>query len=66
MHRREAIQRLSMAAALFQLPAIAADPPPPPPGDKLFAKDPEKFWDRVRRDQFLLPRWRAFLNNGSL
>jgi isopenicillin-N epimerase len=26
----------------------------------------EPDWDRLRREQFLLPPWRAFLNNGSL
>ncbi|MCP5118356.1 MAG: aminotransferase class V-fold PLP-dependent enzyme [bacterium] len=67
MHRREAIQKLSVAAALFQIPAEAAESKAPPlPGEKLLAKDAEKYWARVRREQFLLPKWRSFLNNGSL
>ncbi len=36
------------------------------PDDTLFRKDPEAYWSRLRDDQFLLPGWRAFMNNGSL
>jgi selenocysteine lyase/cysteine desulfurase len=32
----------------------------------LFREDPEGYWKRIREEQFLLPGWRAFLNNGSL
>jgi selenocysteine lyase/cysteine desulfurase len=35
-------------------------------GAALFAAEPESYWNRVRRERFLLPDWRAFLNNGSL
>lgn len=42
-------------AALFGLPK-----------DALLTRDPEAYWNRIREEQFLLPRWRAFLNNGSL
>jgi isopenicillin-N epimerase len=33
---------------------------------QLLAKDPEAYWTRVREEHFLLPKWRAYLNNGSL
>jgi isopenicillin-N epimerase len=32
----------------------------------LAAEDAEAYWKRIRREQFLLPDWRIFLNNGSL
>jgi isopenicillin-N epimerase len=32
----------------------------------LAAEDTEAFWSRLRREQFLLPDWRIYLNNGSL
>jgi selenocysteine lyase/cysteine desulfurase len=66
MRRREALGRLS-AAALFGLPAGAADGKAGPlPDPALLERDPERYWARVRDEQFLLPGWRAFLNNGSL
>ncbi len=55
------------AAALFGLPLeAAAGAPRPLPSDQLFQRNPEAFWLRLRKEQFLLPGWRAFLNNGSL
>lgn len=36
------------------------------PDDGLFKKDPEGYWKRMRTEQFYLPDWRVFLNNGSL
>ena len=33
---------------------------------ELLAKDPEVYWTRMREEHFLLPKWRAYLNNGSL
>jgi isopenicillin-N epimerase len=30
------------------------------------SKDTDAYWTRVRDEQFLLPPWRAYLNNGSL
>ncbi len=65
--RRQAFH-FSAAAALFGLPALpgaAAAPSALPPAD-LLRRDPEAFWTRIRNEQFLLPDWRAFLNNGSL
>lgn len=67
MNRREVLQQLPFAAAMFGLPAgAAASPEAPLPDDRLFARNPEKYWARIRKEQFLLPGWRAFLNNGSL
>jgi selenocysteine lyase/cysteine desulfurase len=36
------------------------------PDPKLLDRDAEKYWLKIRNEQFLLPGWRAFLNNGSL
>jgi isopenicillin-N epimerase len=52
-------------AALFGLPAAAATIKPLPEAE-LASRSPDKYWDRIRKEQFLLPGWRAFLNNGSL
>lgn len=62
MNRRDAV-----ALSLFGAAArgLAADVRPLPDA-ALLEKDPEKYWLQVRREQFLLPGWRAFLNNGSL
>ena len=58
---------MGYAAALFGVPASAASGAVPPLPDRdLFLRDPEAFWKRIRDEQFLLPGWRAFLNNGSL
>jgi hypothetical protein len=67
MDRRQILQSSAVAAAVFGLPANAAITTPPTlPDDKLLGKEPERYWKRIRDDQFLLPGWRAFLNNGSL
>src|SRR5689334_6777173 len=66
MTRRDAF-RAASAAALFGIPADAATGPAPVmPPKTLLASDPESYWRKVREEQFLLPGWRAFLNNGSL
>jgi isopenicillin-N epimerase len=65
MNRRHALRA---GAAIFGLPwqktlfAAATGLPP----DTLFHQDPEAYWTRIRDEQFYLPKWRAFLNNGSL
>ena len=65
--RRNLLQNMGYAAALFGVPASAASGTIPPLPDRdLFLRDPEAFWKRIRDEQFLLPGWRAFLNNGSL
>ncbi len=49
------MRRRSLFAGLAGLPAAA-----------LAAENPEAYWRRIRDEQFHLPGWRAFLNNGSL
>src|SRR6185503_10539507 len=67
MNRRTLLNTSGMAAALMGAPASAATRAPLPlPEEKLRDKDSEKYWKRIRDEQFLLPNWRAFLNNGSL
>jgi len=61
------LQNSAYAAALFGLPAPSrAATAPQLPSDALFAKDSEAYWAKVRDEQFLLPGWRTFLQNGSL
>ena len=67
MNRRDVLRNAAYAAALFGLPAAAETAGVPDlPGDSLFRRDREAYWNRLRDEQFLLPGWRAFLNNGSL
>jgi selenocysteine lyase/cysteine desulfurase len=62
MHRRHLL-----AASLFGLtPASGGVEPRPLPPVALRERDPEAYWAKIREDQFLLPPWRHFLNNGSL
>jgi selenocysteine lyase/cysteine desulfurase len=63
MTRRHA---LASAAALFGLPAPAQAGAASLPDASIAVSDPEKYWARIRKEQFYLPDWRAFLNNGSL
>ena len=66
MRRREILQGGAWASALFGLPPRAAAAPRALPPEKLFKSDPEAWWARVRREQFLLSGWRAYLNTGTL
>src|ERR1700741_2084237 len=66
MDRRQALKSAAYAASLFGLPLQKARAASSLPNGKLFASDPEGYWARIRKEQFLLPEWRAFLNNGSL
>jgi isopenicillin-N epimerase len=73
MHRREVLKSTAAAAAVLGLDLSAPEaaqaataPAPPLPPVSLLAADPEKYWKRIRDEQFLLPDWRIFLNNGSL
>lgn len=62
MHRRQLL-----ASALFGLSARAASGDIKPlPDAALRQSDPEAYWKRIREEQFFLPDWRNFLNNGSL
>jgi len=54
-----------MAASMFGVAAVKADVKPLPDA-RLRETDAGKYWLKVREDQFFLPKWRAFLNNGSL
>jgi isopenicillin-N epimerase len=56
----EGMNRRELLAGMGAAP-LAALPP-----ETLHEKAPEKYWKRIREEQFLLPGWRAFLNNGSL
>lgn len=61
------LRNSTYAAALFGLPAAAqAGTAPPLPAASTLEREPEAYWAKIRKDQFLLPGWRAFLNNGSL
>lgn len=61
-------QALAGAAGLL---GLSMAPPralavPDLPDAALLRRDPEAYWKRIRKEQFFLPEWRAFLNNGSL
>ncbi|MBI5083646.1 MAG: aminotransferase class V-fold PLP-dependent enzyme [Acidobacteria bacterium] len=64
-------RRQLLASSMFGLAApmstnAAETGVKPLPDPSLLAADPEKYWLRVREEQFFLPGWRNFLNNGSL
>jgi selenocysteine lyase/cysteine desulfurase len=65
MNRRDALLR---GATIFGMPwqKVIGATPNPLPDDALFTRDPETYWTRLREEQFFLPQWRSFLNNGSL
>ncbi len=49
------MRRRTLFSALAGLPAAA-----------LAEENPEAYWKRIRDEQFHLPGWRAYMNNGSL
>lgn len=51
---------------MLGLLASAAGKATPLPPSSLYERDPELYWKTLRGEQFLLPEWRVFLNNGSL
>ncbi len=65
MNRRSA---LLTGATIFGMPwqKVMGAAPNALPDDALFSRDPETYWTRMREEQFFLPQWRSFLNNGSL
>jgi isopenicillin-N epimerase len=65
MNRRDA---LLSGVTIFGMPwqKVMGATPNSLPDDALFARDPEAYWTRMREEQFFLPQWRSFLNNGSL
>jgi isopenicillin-N epimerase len=67
LHRRDLFRGVATAATLFGGgKAWASETQKPLPSNDLFASDSEKYWLQVREEQFYLPTWRVFLNNGSL
>ncbi|MEO7142064.1 MAG: aminotransferase class V-fold PLP-dependent enzyme [Bryobacteraceae bacterium] len=67
LRRRDALRATAGAAALFGLPlGIKAAPSPTLPPDAMHQRDPEAYWTEIRNEQFLMPAWRAYFNNGSL
>ena len=67
-NRREILRGLAGAAALYGLSAkaTAAAAATEMPARSLLDSDPENYWEQLRREQFLMPDGRAFLNTGSL
>jgi len=66
MNRRDALRR-SLAVAMFGATAApVAGKTQPLPDITLATHDPEAYWRRIRDEQFFLPDWRTFLNNGAL
>jgi selenocysteine lyase/cysteine desulfurase len=59
-------RRSLIASSLFGLAAAPRSAARQLPPQSLLAQDADKYWSQIRKDQFLLPDWRAFLNNGSL
>ncbi len=67
MNRREAIRNLTYSAALFGLPAsVVSAEATALPSTALLDGDAERYWNRLREEQFLMPGKRAFLNTGSV
>ena len=64
--RRDALRGLGLSTALLGLPAAAAEEATSLPSAALLKDDPDRYWARLRAEQFLLPEERAFLNTGSL
>lgn len=67
LNRRGLLRRLAAASMFagfaFQPEELEAGPLPSP---DLLKRDPDRYWSRIRSQQFLLPDWRVFLNPGSL
>ncbi len=70
MNRRDVLRTGAALSGvtIFGMPlqTVMAAAPASLPDDKLFSRDPETYWTRMRDEQFFLPKWRIFLNNGSL
>jgi isopenicillin-N epimerase len=60
------MERRRFAASLLSLPAATDAKLPGLPPASLADSDPDKYWARIREDQFFLAKSRIFLNNGSL
>ena len=69
MHRRSLFRgaAAAAAAALYGVgPSWSSETVKPLPSNDLFISQPERYWLQLREEQFYLPGWRVFLNNGSL
>lgn len=66
MNRRQAAAGLFGVSLQPKVLQAAATDPAPLPGKELLQTNPEGYWNRMREEQFFLPGWRVFLNNGSL
>ncbi len=67
MNRREAIRNLTYSTALFGLPvSVFSAQATTLPSTSLLDGDPERYWNQLREDQFLMPGKRVFLNTGSV
>jgi selenocysteine lyase/cysteine desulfurase len=64
-NRRQALTGLAGAAALYGVAARSWSNESMP-DRAMLTSDPDGYWERLRRDQFLMPEARAFLNTGSL
>src|SRR5688500_18253012 len=60
------VRSVGVAASMLGVPigSAAKEIALPPP--ELLKKQPEVYWNKIRKEQFLLADWRAYLNNGSL
>ncbi len=67
INRREVIRSLTYSAAIFGLPAsVISAETTALPSISLLDGDPDRYWNRLREEQFLMPGKRAFLNTGSV
>lgn len=64
MKRRDLLSAAALIGTAGIPKKLAAAVPLPP--SSLFDESPEKYWLRLRKEQFLLSDARVFLNNGSL
>lgn len=59
-------RRALIASSFFGVAASARGPAQTLPPKSLLESNADKYWSQVRKEQFFLPEWRIFLNNGSL
>jgi isopenicillin-N epimerase len=66
MNRRSAMKAAASLLGVPLLRAAESSAVVSLPARTLLEADPEAYWLKVRDEQFFLPKWRNFLNNGSL
>jgi isopenicillin-N epimerase len=66
MNRRKALTTAASTALFALAHPVSSEAATPLPDSGLFQTNPEAYWKRIRSEQFLLPDWRVYLNNGSL